>query len=362
MDSTVNEAESANAEFVTGIMSRAAEFLKAPLADRTPLVDVLQQARDEFLKNETKSQKKARTYYWGTLVNDLKWYLVNHEAADPDSFSPISDWGKSHDPTTVADTLLQATEVIEKTARERTITMGRVETMTEQELGEHLLMQAAAEFLKEQGLNIQMSREWEDLNAPLDYRGTVDGTPWAFELTKMREDPKKDYHRKVGHPKERNSLEEQLKELEKPLPPMSNGPVALQRNLNRAVEHGRMECKIKALDGSRYCLVIHNQQFLHVPDWQEITWPSLEGLDAVMLFHEEIVPPARVWQVMPPDAFGKTIKGGTVEDVEKLALLQQGRGPDPTVVRQAWQRLDELGITDEDILEAIEEARRTGRS
>lgn len=360
MNSTAKEAVNANAEFITDIMSPAAKFFKSPESDRTPLVDVLQQARDEFLKNETKGRKNARTYYWATLLNDLKWYLVNHEAADPDSFSPITDWEQVHAPTTVADTLLQATEVIKKKAQERTITMGRVDAMTEKEFGEHMLMQATAEFLTQQGLNVQMSREWEDPSAPLDYRGTVDGTPWAFELTAMREDPKKDYHRKTGHPKEKKSPEEQLENLQKPLPQIPDGSEALQRNLNKAIEHGRKRCKVRALDGAKYCLVIHNPQYLYIPDWQEITCPSLEGLDAVMLFHEEIVPPARVWQVIPPDAFGKTVKGGTVEDLEKLALTQQTGSPDPRVVKEVWQRLDELNISEKDILEAIEQAKRTG--
>ena len=63
--------------------------------------------------------------------------------------------------------------------------------MTEQQFGEYLLMQAAAGFLKEQGLSLHITDE-RDPNAPIDYRGTLDGTPWAFELTQLRiKDPQK---------------------------------------------------------------------------------------------------------------------------------------------------------------------------
>ena len=137
-----------------------------------------------------------------------------------------------------------------------------------------------------------MSREWEDPNAPLDYRGTVDGTPWAFELTQLREDPKKGYHRKIGHPKDRRTLDQQFREFaETPMPRVPRGPEELQRNLNKAIGHGRKESKIKKLGGAKYCLVIHNQQFVNPEDWEKITWPDFGEVDAVIFFHDQLVPP-----------------------------------------------------------------------
>ena len=130
-------------------------------------------------------------------------------------------------------------------AEERTIAAGRLGFMDEKELYEHFLMKATEEFLKTQALEVEMSREWEDPNAPLDYRGTVDGTPWAFELTRLREDPKKGYHRKIGHPKDRRTLDEQLREFaEVPMPRVPKGPEALQRNLkpsHRARQEGKQD-------------------------------------------------------------------------------------------------------------------------
>ena len=119
----------------------------------------------------------------------------------PDSLVPISEWGQAHVPVAMASKLGEAAPIIARMAEERTISAGRIGVMSRKELDEHFLMKATEEFLRGQGQEVEMSREWEDPNAPLDYRGTVDGVPWAFELTKLREDPE-GYHRKIGHPKD----------------------------------------------------------------------------------------------------------------------------------------------------------------
>ncbi len=353
MATKVQEAASANAEFVRCVILRAADMVAEPRGGqhgRTPAIEALRQARDEFLPQETKGQKKLRTYHWGNLVNDVKWFLVNREGADPDSLSPITQWEHDLAPAIVADKLREAAQAIADVTRENTMVDVRLGAMSDDQLGEYVLMQKTAEFLRQHGLEVALAREWEDPNAPLDYRGTVDGAPWAFELTELRKDPGH-YHRKVGHPKGKKNLKEQLEELERPLPQVPDGQEALQENLDKAVEHGMKKSKKKALDGAKYCLVVHNQQFLFAPDWQEITWPDLGEFDAVVIFHDQMLPPARVWQVMPQDAFGRPVTSKNVEDLEILALEQQGRGPDPEVVKKAWQRLDELGITEGDFLD-----------
>ncbi len=56
-------------------------------------------------------------------------------------------------------------------------------------------MRKTAEFLREEGMEVKMVMEREYPNAPLDYRGRVDGVPWAFELTRLREDSNEDLER-----------------------------------------------------------------------------------------------------------------------------------------------------------------------
>ena len=359
MGNNIQESAKANALFAKSVTLRASEIAGVDEEHRTTVIEALLKARDEFLKEEPKGRKKLRTYHWANLVNDVKWYVINREEVAPDSFSPITDWEQTVDSRTVANTLKEAGQAIAKMVEERTITAGRLGTMDEMERNEYILVQEIAEFLRGQGLHVEMSREWEDPNAPIDYRGTVDGVPWAFELTQMK-GPPKNYYRKIGHPIEKKSLEEQVMELEEPLPQIPDGLQALQRNLNRAVQHGRKGSKIRELDGARYCLVIHNEQFLHIPDWERITWPDLSDFDAIVILHDQMVPPARVWQVIPQNAFGRTVSSGTIHDLEMVALAQQANSPDPEIIRGVWRRLDELGITDEDFLEAIKEVKGTG--
>ena len=299
MTNMIEEAARVNAEFVLAITSRAAEILGEPRQQRTPLIDALQIARAHFLEKETKRNHKKRTYSWSDLINDLKWHLVTNENADPDSSSPIGDWERQQKPTMVVEMLLDAGETIALTARERTIAADRIALMTEEQFGEHLLMQATTRFLSQQDIHPQVKEQRENPNSPIDYRGTLDGVPWAFELTQLRIKDPEGTNRKIGHLKDRKPLEHQLKELEDPIPQAPDGPQTLQRALNNAVEHGQKPSKKAELNGAKYCLVIHNKHFLYIPDWDEITWPDLSVFDAVMILHDEMIPSVQVWQVIP---------------------------------------------------------------
>ena len=355
----VEDSAKANIEFATSTTTRAAEIIRDARKERIPVIDALRKARDEFLLTESEQRKKARTYHFSNLVNDLKWYVIEHENGDPDSFTPISQWEEALRPQSLAEKLKTAGETIAQTVRERTITEGWLGTLDDKELAEHVLMQEAVRFLSQQGIQIEIKWERGDPNSPIDYHGEVEGEAWAFELKQLRDDPE-GFHRKIGNPNEKKPISEQLEFLEKPLPQIPSGPESLRKNLTRLAQNAQKEAKKKAANGAKYCLVIHNRQFLHIPDWEGITWPNLGSFDAVMVLHDETVPPARVWQVIPPDAFGRTVKSGTLQDLEKLVLAQQGQGPDPAIVKGAWLQLRQRGITEQDILDALEDVRRNG--
>ena len=330
MGNRVIVAAEYNAELAMTVMLRAAELVGAAREfpkEENPIIDVLLKAWDQLQQRETARQRKLRTYGWRHLASDLRSYVLVNEDVSPDSLVPISEWGQAHVPVAMASKLREAAPVISKMAEQRTIAAGRIGVMSRKELDEHFLMKATEEFLRGQGLEVEMSREWEDPNAPLDYRGTLDGVPWAFELTQLREDPKKGYHRKIGHPKERKTLDEQLRAFEEQrLPRVPNGPEALQRNLNQAIQHGKTEGKTKTLRGAKYCLLIHNQQFTNPEDWEKITRPDLGKINAVILLHEQMIPPGQLWEVIPPDAFGRTVESSTVEDLERIAFAPYRSG------------------------------------
>lgn len=358
MTTTTEEIAEINAEFVLAITSKATDILRDPRKEKPMLIEALTLARNQFLKEETQGNHEKRTYSWGALINDLKWHLVANENADQGSWSPISDWEQQQTPERVADTLLDAGRVIAQKARDQTICNGKTARMTENQLAEHLLMKATAKFLRQHGIEIK-DKCRQNPSSPIDYRATLDGVEWAFELTQLRLKDPEGTHRKVGHPKDKRTLENQIEELEKPIPQQPSGSQALQQALNNAVEHGQKSSKKEELKGAKYCLVIHNKHFLYIPDWEKITWPNLKEFDAVMILHDEMVPPVKVWEVIPEKAFGKALTSGTAEDVEKLALIQQVTGPEPETVKAAWERLAELNITENDILEAVRRIRTT---
>ena len=356
MVDAVKDSAKANAEFTKSILIQTAEIIEDNRQGRIPVMDALLQARDRFLERETQQNKKARTYHFSNLMKDLRRYVIEHENGDSDSFTPVNQWAETLNPHDISEKLTTAAEAIVKTVEERTARNGWLGTLDDKQLAEHVLMQKAVEFLLKQGIEIEIIWRREDPNSSIDYHGEIKGELWDFELKQLREDPK-GYHRKVGHPNERKSIQEQLDRLGNQIPRIPCGPNALRRNLNQLVEKASQK---KIRNGAKYCLVIHNQQFLHIPDWEKIAWPDLSKFDAVMVLHDETIPPAWVWQIIQPDAFGKTTQSGTLEDLEKMVLAQQGQGPDPALVKGAWLRLDEQGITEQDVIEALNEVRNNG--
>ena len=333
MDNRVIAAAKYNAAFAMDVLLLGAELVGSSQDSPTGgtlIVDALLKAWEKVQQGETARQRKLRTYGWRHFASDLSSYVLLNEGVNPDSGVPISEWGKVLVPAFVAAKLRRAAPVVARTAEERTISAGRLGIMDEKELYEHFLIEATADFLRTQGLQVEMSREWDNPNAPLDYRGNVDGVPWAFELTRLRQDPKSGYHRKIGHPKERKSLDEQLRAFsEEPMPKVPSGPEVLQRNLKQAIEHGRKASKTKTLMRAKYCLVVHNQQFTNPEDWERIAFPEPGELDAVIFLHEQMIPPGQVWEVIPPDAFARNVESSTVEDLERIAFAPYRSGVDP---------------------------------
>ena len=363
MVSAIEEAARTNAETAKQVILRSAEIMDIPeehQQERTPVVEAVRKAWMEFLDGESKTHREKRTYHRAQMINDIKWHVAVPRGADGSSLHPIHDWEQTLSPATVAETLKEAAEDIAEEVRQRTITAGRLGMMSDEQIAEHMLMRETKRFLGQQGLEVEIE-ERDDPGAPIDYRGTVNGTRWAFELTRLRDDPKleveiedrddpkKGFHRKLGHPKERKSLYEQLDDLQQPLPCIPDGPEALQGNLVKAVRHGQIPGKLKALDGAKYCLVIHNQQFTFAPDWTQLEWPDLEDFDAVMIFHDQMILPGRIWEVIKDDGFGRTLTGGTVDDLETAASD-----------RETWARLNNTGTTEENVVEAIREVREGG--
>ena len=143
---------------------------------------------------------------------------------------------------------------------------------------------------------------------------------WAFELTELRIDAK-GAHLAVGHPKDRKSVSEQLAQLAASLPQVPDGADNLQKAINKAVEHGSKASKVAALSGARYCLVLHNQQFLYAPDWEAIAMPDIRAFDAVLVMHEEIYPLVQTWEVMR-SGFGKPMRSHNVNDLGDIIAFK----------------------------------------
>ena len=350
-----------NANFATTVINRAAEIVAGAATDpgqECYVMDALRQARDEFKAGETRRQEKSRTYGWAFLLKDVGQYIKSRYPEYADSFSPVTEWSGEIAPASVVETLREAALNVSMIVEERTRMANKFDAMSDQELREYDLMWKAVDFLTRHGLSVGVEWDRENPNAPLDYWTTVDGVPWAFELTELRLDPK-EKPRKLWHPNERKGIDEQLEVLEMPLPQIPQDHYALQISLDAAVKHGRKECKLKALNGAKYCLVLHNRQFCYVPSWEEITVPDLSAFDAVLILHQESIPPAQAWEVLR-NGFDKPLPSQNVDDLADIAefkMSSRTRRSSRELVKTALRRLEALELTEDDVRAAVAEVR-----
>ena len=355
------DTPSINANFAATVINRAAEIFADAATDpgqERYAIDALYQARDEFMVRETRKQRNSRTYGFPHLLRDLREYITSRYPKYADSFTPITEWSGETASTSVVDTLHEAALNVSIIVEERTRTASKFDTMSDKELREYDLMWKAAAFLTRHSLSVRVAWDRENPNDHIDYWATVDGIPWAFELTELRLDPK-NFHREVVHPNEGKSIDEQFEVLEMPFPQIPQDHYALQSALNAAVKHGSKEGKLKALNGAKYCLVLHNRQFLYVPSWEKVTVPDFSAFDAFLILHQESIPPAQAWEVLR-NGFGKPLRSQNVDDLDDIAAFRsynRARGSDPEMAKAALRRLDALELTEDDVRAAVAEAR-----
>ena len=361
MSNIGNSIPTNNANFALAVINRAVEIVAGgtpTTAQQHDAFSALQQAWEEFKAGETRQQEKSRTCGWSLLRKDIGEYIKSREPAFANSHTPITDWGSATDRDTVAQILREAALPISRVVEERTRWAAKFDSMAPKESMEYDLMRKAAVFLKQHGLTVQIAWDREDPNDPIDYRGTVDGVGWAFELTELRIDAKGS-HVKMGHPNERKSIKEQLAELAAPVPQIPDGSDALQKALHAAAKHGGKASKLEALNGARYCLVLHNRQFLYAPDWEAIRFPGFGAFDAVLTLHQESFPPAQIWQVFR-NGFGKPMRSHNVSDLGDIVAFRNSRRAhsiDTDRIRSTWRKSELLGLTDDDIRAAVAETR-----
>lgn len=363
-----SDTPSINANFAATVINRAAEIFAGAAISRKEecyVVDALQQARDEFRAAETRKQQKIRTYGLPHLRRDLRHFITGRYPEYADLLGPITQWSGETAPAAVVETLREAAVNISMTVEERTRMASKFDAMSDKELREYDLMRKTVAFLTSHGLKVSVAWNRENPNYPIDYRATANGVEWAFELTELRLDPKENYHRKVGHPKDKRSIAEQLDMLAMPLPQMPDGPDSLQTALNDAITHGSKPSKLTALNGAKYCLVLHNQQFLYGPDWEAIAMPDISTFDAVLVMHEEIYPLVRTWEVMQ-NGFGKPMRSHNVNDLGDIIAFKNSNRThrsEPERVKAALRQIQSMNLTEDDIRAAIAEtrAKRSGQ-
>ena len=343
-----------NADFAATIIMRAADLveLAAGGQDVNPnAYEALQRARDEFLGTRRRKDDKSRTYGWSQLVCDLRQCLERQGVIEPDTWGSISQWSMTTDPRRVAQILREAAPIINNLVNGRTTTASAFELMDDKQRNEFLLMRKAVQFLSHHGLKVIIQWERENPSAPLDFRGTIDSIPWAFELKQLRLPDPEGSHRQVGHPSDRRSIEQQLEALAACLPKIDDDAQALQKAIDKAVGDASTPAKINALGGDRYCLVIHNHQFTYADAWRHITMPDLTAFDLVIILHQETLPPIAVWEVLHQPVIDRPLPSQSVDDVADIAEFKMShhRTPDPELIRQAWEHIE--GFED---LEAIE--------
>ena len=203
-----DQSATANACFAATIINRAADIVSQ--APRPPSSDyafaALQQARNECLASEGSKANQFLAYSFPQLLNDLGQHIRARYPAYSQAIAPIGEWSRATPPETVAAALRAAAGTISRLIAQRAIMASRFEMMSDQESAEYNLMRKAAALLTRHGLSVNIDWEREDTDGPIDYRGTVDGVPWAFALAQLRKDPNRGYFGTNGTPYRPNDI------------------------------------------------------------------------------------------------------------------------------------------------------------
>ena len=350
-------AASINSDFARAILERAADIVAAgqPETEAATAYDALEKARNEFLVQESQGQRKQRTYGFRNLSVDLGSLIRQRYPQYADGYGPITQWSRETDRETVVKTIREAATPISNMVAARTRTATKFELMSEKERVEYLVMEKAKVFLRQQGLTVEVEWDREDPEKdPIDYRATIDERRWAFEITELRKDARGSRH-KLGDPRSNKSLPQELEELSGQIPRVPDGPAELQTALNKAIDHGNQQRKLDALGKAKYCLVIHNQQFLYELSWKEVTYPDLRALDVILIVHTDDLTPAQVWEVVPNNGFGKPIRSQNISDLADMGEFRAShRKPvDREALRAAREAIPELD--EAEILRAIKD-------
>ena len=201
---------------------------------------------------------------------------------------------------------------------------------------EKTLMHRIESYIRAHGIEISVQWNRPDPNAFPDYFATVDGEQWAFELTELRRDHPKS-HRKVGSkPGKPVHLAKDLQTLSEPIPCVRDDTETLRKTLNARLREKGKRQHIDDLKGKKYCLVVHNRQFLFIPSWEALgPRPDLGAFDAVLVLHEEDLPAnvqvIEVWK----DGFRSSLDSRNLSDLADMEesiseqLFQSREAPQP---------------------------------
>ena len=348
MSVDLETAALANAKFVRTVLERSADIFAGgqPEAECPTAYTALEQARDEFHAEE-KKHPKDRTYGFPHLSVDLGRFIRDRHPQYADEWGVINRWSRETEPETVVTMLRESAISLSDIVADRTRTATHFDQMGEKERGEYLVMRKAVAFLKEEGIDIEVQWERKDPDAPIDYWGTIRGHDWAFEIVGLRKDPE-GYHRKLGNPKERKSLADQLQQLGQPMPRIPDDAETLQSVLTKAVAHGLQANKVAAVTEAcaKYCLVIHNWQFLYEPAWQEISYPDLSGYDAVLILHIDNIFSRQVWEVPHRAGLAGQLRSQTISDLADIDEFKASRRDQLAADLEQFDDMEEQKITE----------------
>ena len=143
-------------------------------------------------------------------------------------------------------------------------------------------MKAVSEFLSTEGC-IAVATQWNrpDPNAFPDYWGIICCCRWAFEITSLTS-LDSDAYRVVGG----RASDHGLARLQMPIPQVLDDSGTLRYRLEVSLSRKGVSKKLDLLDGTKYCLILVNDQFHYVPSWGGVfKGLDLSSFDSIVVAH-----------------------------------------------------------------------------
>lgn len=336
MTQTTLSTPELNRALVADILRAAADVVDQSQPHNCPdAVTAIAAAKMAVLDREPAEHQALRSYGAAEVLPDFGRYVGRaFPEFKPTAIqrAPISSWCRSTDTRTVAKTLRAAAAAVSNDVYRRSIAVEQRKRLNDKERDQLATLDQLVQHLASYEVSAELRWDKPYDALPTEFNGTINGARWAFVVTEITRAGAR-FSAKTSEP---------------------TNPV--QSALRCAYDDAMNARRETKANDAQLCWVIRNAEFGDPAQWRNVKLPR-HPCDAIAIVHENLPTASTVWQLVPGTAFGDNIPPQTVSDLAATVQQRLTRNPsiNPKSLAQAWQAMEAVNLTEDDILRIAQE-------